>query len=1675
MKKASLILTLFLCSLQGFSQSYGNEWIDYSQSYYKMDITEDGIHQIDFNTLVSSGIPIQSIDPRNLQIFAKEKEIPILIYGEEDGIFDEEDIIEFAAFHNDGWLDSLIYINPDGLNNPYYSMFNDTLHYFITWNDELDNERIDIIDDTNFDSYPNVEYIWKESRKMYTNQYWGGAPIGLGILASGYEDTEGWFSSFVGFPWGQITSSYDIPHPNIALGGSIPDVQLKTVSSSRNNPESEGEFNHHLQIELNNSTLIDSLYSGYQLNKFYFNLPVSLFEGESTTLSHKVIDDLNLEADYVVVSWINLRYPHLLTTDDDSELYFEVPNTNNQLHLSLQNVSNTNGVIYTLGANQKKIIPQFTNQQLDAIIENNTNNDSKCLLTYPENIHTINVLTPVTDNAHFTDFGSLVLDSAFVIVTHHKLWSSAQMYADYRANDERESIIVNIEELYDQYGGGIVHHEIAIRRFTNHILNHWDDPPAHLFLLGKSIRNFQCRTNSTNFSNNLVPSFGYPPSDNLITSGLNGTLLEPAIPTGRISAITNDQVEDYLNKVVTFENQEPAEWMKHVMHFGGGSNSNEQLLFANYLNGYTNTIEDSLFGGQVHTFLKNSSLPIEVVLSDSISDRIADGTSIMTFFGHATGSSFDYSIDNPENLEWNGHYPLFIANSCYSGNIHTSSQNSTSEQFTLLPDKGAIGFVSSVHLGFTTGLNSFASELYREISTDSYGKSVGDQIQYSIRDIQGENPSPVIKSTCEGITLQGDPSIVMNAHDKPDISIDNTDINITENELNILVDSIHVHVTLTNIGKATTEEFEVELIRHFPNGQPDSIYSQVIEGLYFKDTISFTLPLDFSHTIGVNTLEVNVDLPSNTLDELDDFGNNTASISILVAEGSVLPGYPYNFSIVGENNITLKASTGNPFDEEKNYRFEIDTSPDYDSPVFQSTVINQSGGVLNWELPFILTDSTVYYWRVSIDSTATEDYQWQESSFQYIEGEEGWSQADFHQFESNNITHLIGNTLAEEYAFLTGSKELKCSVTGNSVSSQNSSEYRIDGELMEYGGCTNTPALHVAIIDPLTLDPWETNFQGQNPDHDFGQLNQGFAPCRSRAERYFIFRPNIPTHMDSLQSLLNNKIPEGHYLLIYTWRYAQYSQWNNNAPWLFDKFVELGATEIGLGEDQRPFIFLTKIGSPESSQEVMGETSEAYIELYYDLELSGDNGRMRSTIIGPAYTWDRLWWNSHSLESPSNDQTYIKLKGITENGAEVDIPLAVFDGDQSLEINLNDYINPSTYPYLKLQSIFKDSITQSPAQIDAWHVNYGVAPETAINPQIGFTFHSDTLLEGATMRFSVAIENISKWDMDSLKVNYWVEDKNQNIHPIPYSRQDSLRAGDHLIDTIYFNTTGFIGVNKFWIEVNPFNDSLQRFDQKEQYHFNNIAHIPFVVTGDNVNPILDVVFDGIHILDGELVSTKPFIQISLDDENPFLLMNEPSDTAFFNVFLTNPEGIQKRINFEENDEYSLVFIPANGSNNISKLEYKPNLVLDGQYQLLVIASDKSGNASGDLNYTINFTIDHESYISEVLNYPNPFSTKTQFVFTLSGEAVPDYMKIQIMTITGRIVKTIYKEELGNIRIGRNITDYAWDGKDDFGDPLANGVYLYRVTIKYQGEDMEYRQTSAKKYFKEGLGKMYLMR
>ena len=118
MKKLYTPLFILLFSVLAKAQPYGNEWINYSQKYYKFYIVADGVYRIDSASLANSWLNVSTLDPRNFQIFGRGKEIPIYVKGESDGVLNSGDYIEFYAQHNDGWLDSAVY-DTVGNPNPY--------------------------------------------------------------------------------------------------------------------------------------------------------------------------------------------------------------------------------------------------------------------------------------------------------------------------------------------------------------------------------------------------------------------------------------------------------------------------------------------------------------------------------------------------------------------------------------------------------------------------------------------------------------------------------------------------------------------------------------------------------------------------------------------------------------------------------------------------------------------------------------------------------------------------------------------------------------------------------------------------------------------------------------------------------------------------------------------------------------------------------------------------------------------------------------------------------------------------------------------------------------------------------------------------------------------------------------------------------------------------------------------------------------------------------------------------------------------------------------------------------------------------------------------------------------------------------------------------------------------
>jgi hypothetical protein len=1693
-----LFFLLFICGTVARSQQYCNSWINYSQKYYKFSIINDGVYRIDSLALANSGIDLSSIDPRNFQIFGRGQQVPLYVHGESDGVMNDTDYIEFYAKHNDGFLDSLLYdtaSNP----NPYYSLINDTATYFLTWNNSVNNQRLQLISDTAFSSFTPVNFFFKNDVNFTPQYNYFGPTSFIGSTDPQYTSSEGWGDN----PFAENSSvSYNFNTSKIYNAGPPSQLEFCAVGASTQ----FGPIDHELKVECQNPSVIltvDTFFAGYRQVRSTRGLLSSQLS-TSTTVVYTSVNSFNW-SNRTGVMFTRLKYPHTVDMEGQSNFTFYLPDNGGPgtSFLDIGNFNANASPVYLYDLTNSKRIEVFANGPGFRVKVPDAGNEKKCFLTSQSQMLNITLLKPVTPTGQFTDFSTQNFDSAFIIITHKSLMNEAKQYGLYRNTGTSESqntfnvVIADVEELYDQFAYGIRKHPLAIKHFAKFAIDTANvSPPRDLFLIGKAISVIECRnpywngSYVANYASCLVPSMGYPPTDNYFTAGLRGNALMPGIPTGRLAAKTPQEVLDYLQKVQTYEALTAAEWMKHIIHFGGGADANEQLYIRNCLNGYKNLIEGPSYGGTVFSFYKDNSQPIQLTLSDSVRYLINNGVSLMTFFGHASGNSFDQNIDYPSNYNNIGKCPLVLANSCFTGDIHEPvglNQSSASEEWILIPQKGAIGFIASISKTSISALCNYSNEFYNNISVNNYGRSIGYCMQQTIVTTQQNNTDPLTNQACLEMSLHGDPSIHLHTHNLPDYSIADSSIFFTPQTVTTAQDSFEVNVVITNIGKAQNDTVQVELTRHFPNGST-SVYSASKTGIWYRDTVRFHIPTDKILGPGLNKFEVRVD-PFFRIQELNEMNNDVVAPTFAyldIFSGDIVPIYPYNYAIIPTDTITLKASTGDPFAAPSKYEFEIDTTDLYNSPFKQTYTVNSApGGVISWKPNITFTDSMVYFWHVRKDPALSRNSGWKEFSFQYIPGKNGWAQAHFFQFKHDDLSFLDYNRNQRTFDFVTSGKTLLCDVYGQPLPNFNLTqlygcEYKLDLTIEDYGGCGLTPAMHVVIIDPLTLQPWGTRHLDAsgndtiNATHAFGNANdlppnQNGCGRVSHPDLYFIFRTNNAQQLQGMRTMLQDSVPNGYYILIYSWLQGKFQSWAD--PTVRDFIRDsLGASNISSLPDTVPYIYYCVKGDTSTGIEMFGDSADQFLRLTKNLTGSNNYGTVVSELFGPAKSWDSLSWHELPLQNdPAGDSTTLDIIGVNAGGVETTVRSGL--PVDSFNIYLHS-INASTFPYMKLRANLHDDSLYTAPQLKKWQVFYQPSPEVAVNPPVYFSFLNDTVQEGDSIKFKVAVTNVSPFNMDSMLVTYWIIDRNRVTHYLPSYISDTLPAYRSLITSIKFPTAGYPGLNSVWMEINPINHG--DTTRNEEYHFNNLAQVGYFVGTDRINPLLDVTFDGVHIMNGDIVSAKPNILVQVKDENRFLALN---DTTVFQLFLKTPsQQIAQRIYFRDlTCAGQLCFHPASLPNNSCKINYTPDFTQDGIYEIIIQAKDRSSNLSGNVDYRITFEVVNKPSITELLNWPNPFSTATHFVFTLTGSEVPDFLKIQILTVSGRVVREIDKNELGPLHIGRNITDYAWDGRDDFGDKLANGVYIYRVLTQLNGSSLDIRETSADQFFKQGFGKMVIIR
>lgn len=126
-----------------------------------------------------------------------------------------------------------------------------------------------------------------------------------------------------------------------------------------------------------------------------------------------------------------------------------------------------------------------------------------------------------------------------------------------------------------------------------------------------------------------------------------------------------------------------------------------------------------------------------------------------------------------------------------------------------------------------------------------------------------------------------------------------------------------------------------------------------------------------------------------------------------------------------------------------------------------------------------------------------------------------------------------------------------------------------------------------------------------------------------------------------------------------------------------------------------------------------------------------------------------------------------------------------------------------------------------------------------------------------------------------------------------------------------------------------------------------------------------------------------------------------------------------------------------------KVAYQLSELEAGEHEIQLKVWDNSNNSSeNSLNFIVTESAD--LVIKNILNYPNPFTTNTGFYFEHNQASHELDVLIQILTISGKLIKTI---ETSVNTASNRVGPIQWDGKDDFGNSIGRGVYFYRINVR----------------------------
>ncbi len=1191
----------------------------------------------------------------------------------------------------------------------------------------------------------------------------------------------------------------------------------------------------------------------------------------------------------------------------------------------------------------------------------------------------------------FTDIRMHPTGADYVVITHENFKSSAQQLASHRqVQNGVRSTVVDVLDIYDEFNYGVENWTI-LKDFLEFAYRNWTAPaPSHLVLFGDACwdnHHYLASTIKTNF----VPAYGLPAGDNWFGCFDSASQVIPSLLIGRLPVEDSIQAQRLVSKIIGYDSYTLEEWNKNFLMITGGTTPGEQTTFNNRSEASLNAhVLPAPIGGSPFRVYKSTDAVIDGENKPLLRSLVANGLVFMNFLGHSGGRIWGVDIGSPYDLEnTNGKLPFVSSVSCNVGAFAEPSNNVLGEDFVLADNRGAIASWASSSLGYPTPGWLLMNNFLMGVTADSMRAFGALTSSSRYRLWLGSPDDPIIRAMVNLNPLLGDPLSRLAIPMIPDFSLSSSDIKLDKSMPTPVDSALGILLRVHNWGLVPADSIELQITDAY-SGQMLPVATLRISPTRHRD--SLLVPWDALNQVGRHSLLVAMDA-QNAVAEVNEFNNSTSSDQYIYAS-SLAVVKPLNNQVVSPGQVALVVTSPSGRDSAGfQYHFELDTVATFDSQFLVS-----SGPVLpsvvkgEWVTPALDVDR-VYFWRCR---TAEDTLygNWVSSCFS--------TSIDYPALPEIRL----GESAAKQF-----SRDVLNQVmpTDSGITIVSTAPLQLFCRSLSYRANLNLDYYSIIKVNSQTMTGYwwvlGRSFMVARVNEFTGEFNfRSFDVAGQAAQA------------DSMARFINNT-PSGNYLamsVIFDGR-------TNVNESLYVAIESLGSTMIRSVTNGRAWVLIGRKGFPGVAAESMTNDS-AMVSMQVPNYYGSAIGSISTLPISIPQGWDSLKWAPQT--NPGVTDAGVEIWGVRSNGV-TDTLKRISSDSLAVDLSwLGTLTSGPTYESFKLAGFLSSSDALYTPVLKSWHVDIVAGVDLAVSSQ-SLGANGISVQRGEVFDLPVAIYNIGFQDADSARIVVSVYDKYNKARPIAYAMSDSIPVGGSKVVTVPIATENFPRHVTLQVAISPSKKA------KDLVAENNIAYFGLDVAGV-IQSGLQIFADGLQLMDGDHVSATPAIIVRTERIEPEVI----SVLEFFVDGIAIPVGDGG--------------LSAKGSRSTQKILtdgetlFLPSLS-EGRHQIesRLITQTRFGDADTS-SVLLAVSVTMENQILNVFNYPNPFSSNTEFTFTLTGADVPEEVSIRVFTVTGRKIREIWVSRSA-LRIGFNRV--VWDGRDVEGDEIANGYYFYQVAAK----------------------------